>query len=64
MVPWLAEVSWIKIIVFTYMCGYMCVYMNDVNKVYQINGFMVGRSKLDKNNCLYLRMWVCVCVYE
>ena len=26
MVPWLAEVSWIKIIVFTYICGYVCAY--------------------------------------
>ena len=29
MVPWLAKVSWIKIIVFTYICGYVCVHMND-----------------------------------
>ena len=29
MVPWLTEVSWIKIVVFTYICGYVCVYMND-----------------------------------
>ena len=29
MVPWLAELSWIKIIVFIYICGYVWVYMND-----------------------------------
>ena len=29
MVPWLAEVSRIKMIIFTYICGYVCVYMND-----------------------------------
>ena len=29
MVPLFAEVSRIKIIVFTYIYGYVCVYMND-----------------------------------
>ena len=46
------------------VCVCVCVCVLNVNKVYQINGSMVGRSKLDKNNCLYLHMWVCVCVYE
>ena len=48
-----------KIRLFTRVC--VCLH---VNKVYQINGSMVGRSKLDKNNCHYLHMWVCVYVYE
>ena len=46
MVPWLAEVTWIKIIVFTYLYGYMCVYMND------------GTSLLSLSpHCFFLRFW-------
>ena len=30
----------------------VCVCLH-VNKVYKINGSLVGLSKLDKNNCLY-----------
>ena len=29
MVPCLDKINWIKIIVITYICGYMYVYMND-----------------------------------
>ena len=49
-------------VVHTCVCVCVCVCLY-VNKIYQINGSMVGRSKLDKNNCLYLHMWVCVCIW-
>ena len=50
MVPWLAEVSRIKIIVFIYICGYVCVYMNDGPYVWV---FAFIKSAL----CFFLRFW-------
>ena len=50
MVPWLAEVNRIKIIVFTYICGYLCVYMNDEPWVWV---FASNKSAL----CFFLRFW-------
>ena len=50
MVPWLAEVSWIKIIDFTYICGYVCVHMNDGSWVWVL-AFI--KSAL----CFFLRFW-------
>ena len=56
MVPWLAEISWIKIIVFTYICGYVCVcmcvcvYMNDGPYVWV---FAFIKSALS----FFLRFW-------
>ena len=29
MIPWLSKVRRVKIIGFTYICGYVCVHMND-----------------------------------
>ena len=45
--------SWMEIRLFARVC---------VNKVYQINGSRVGRSKADKNLTLLTYMGVCVCV--
>ena len=54
MVPWLAEVSWIKIIVFTYICGYVCVCvcvcMNDGPYVWVFAFIKSGM-------CFFLRFW-------
>ena len=50
MVPWLAEVSWMKIIVFTYICGYVRVYMNDRPYVWV---FAFIKSAM----CFFLRFW-------
>ena len=50
--------SWMKIGLLTRVC--VCLY---VNKVYQINGSIVGRSKEDKNLTLLTYMGMCVCEY-
>ena len=50
MVPWLAEVSWIKIIVFTYICGYVCVYMNDGPYIWVL-------AFIKSAVCFFLRFW-------
>ena len=56
--------SWMKIRLFARVCVCVCLH---ISKVYQINGSIVGRSKVDKFY-LYLHTWVCmyvcVCVYE
>ena len=56
-----------------YSCGQLnenmivrpCVCLH-VNKVYQINGSIIGRRKEDKNLTLltYMGMCVCVCVHK
>ena len=50
MVPWLAKVSWIKIIVFTYICGYVSVYRND-------GPYLWVFAFIKSAQCFFLRFW-------
>ena len=53
--------SWMKIGLFARVCVCVCVCLH-VDKVYQINGSIVGRSKEDKNLTLLTYMGICVCL--